>query len=180
LWSSPVNGPSAFKIVSAVRDPANRFLGLQPQSGTIANARFTLHYNEVYAPEKIDAETSPSAPYDAVYAAAYALAALGESPPSGPNLARGMSRLVSSGPVLEVGPARLLEGFRVLSEGRDVDLTGAETRLHFDPATGEPAVDFDLLCVALNRRSKTAEPAPSGVLYRSDTGLLEGTPNCSR
>jgi serine/threonine protein kinase/ABC-type branched-subunit amino acid transport system substrate-binding protein len=180
MWSSPVTGPSAFKIVSAVRDPASRFLGLQPQSGTIANARFTLHYNEVYAPEKITAETSPAAPYDAVYAVAYAVAALGASPPSGVNVAREMPRLVSSGPALEVGPARLLEGFRALSEGKDVDLTGAETRMHFDPTTGEPAVDFDLLCVALNRRSKTAEPAPSGVLYRSDTGLLEGTLSCSR
>jgi serine/threonine-protein kinase len=180
LWGVAVEGSDAFETISRARDSAQRFLGVQPQSRTIANTRFTLRYNETYAPDTVDLTVSPAAPYDAVYALAYAAAALGEAPVTGPNLARGLSRLSAQSPVVEVGPAKLLEGFRALSQGQDIGLTGAETRMHLDPQSGEPAVDFDLLCVRLDREAKTALPEESGVVYHSDSARFEGTLRCSQ
>lgn len=171
-------GPELYRFFAGDPERRARVLGLNLPGTTVPNARFTLHYNETYADKKTSTNESPTASYDALYAIAYATAALGAEPISGPSLSRAIARLVPPGLPVDVGPAKLLEGFAALRSGKTIDLGGAETNLDLDPATGEPSVDFVVLCGRLNDAKRLVESAESGVYYRGRTRELEGSLKC--
>ena len=140
----------------------HRVFGIMPPVNTPTNVKLVMHYNE-RAPTHVSLPESPSEPYDGVYVLAYAAFAAGDGPLTGASLSRAIARLVPPGPRVEVGPADVFDGFRVLRAGGNIDLVGAGTTLDFDLATGEPTSDLVLLC---------AHPASGGGALRFDESGL--------
>src|SRR5262249_11431857 len=94
--------------VSRRAELRRRFFQAAFPSNSPANVRFTGRYNEPFS-EKVTADLSPAAPYDAFYVLAYALAALGEEPIDGLRVARAVRRLLPPGASVEVGPSNIFD-----------------------------------------------------------------------
>ncbi len=169
--------PEVFRFVGTDGARRRRFFGLTPVSTTPVNARFVMHYNEVYK-ERITRTVSPNSSYDAFYLLAYATYALGDKPVTGTSLSAAVSRLVPPGKPVEVGPTRIFEAFSALRGGGNIDLTGAMSKLDFDLATGESPVDHALLCVNVDEGKRAFDSVESGLVYVASTGKLEGTMRC--
>jgi ABC-type branched-subunit amino acid transport system substrate-binding protein len=87
--------------------------------------------------------------YDAIFLAAYGIAASGSQPLTGPNVARGLERVVSADPTaqkIEVGGEKLFSGFSVLDGGQRFHLLGSSGPLNFDVQTGETSQDMQITC----------------------------------
>lgn len=139
-----------------------------------AYTKFLMHHNEIFTDEKIDVSNSNAAPYDAFYAAAYAIFALGDQPITGKALAKSVQRLVPPGEPIEIGPAGIYKATKLLRDGKSVDLGGAQTSLDFDPETGDPTADFTVRCIDPVRRTNIE----SGLVFAAKSGKLEGVSKC--
>ena len=154
-----------------------RYFATQAPATTMANAKFTMRYNEVFR-EQVTINNSPAGTYDAAYLLAYAAAALGSTPVTGSGLASAIGRLVPPGPPLDVGPTHILEALEILRQGRNVDLHGANGTLDFDLATGEPAADSVIQCVGVDDTGTANEGIDSGLYYDSASKTLRGEMHC--
>jgi serine/threonine protein kinase len=139
--------------------------------------RFVLRYNEVFTP-KTTVENATAASYDAFYLFAYAAAALGEEPITGPALARALRRLLPGGAPVDVGPGGIYQAFYALAEGKNIDLRGIQTSLDFDLRTGDATVDFAAYCVSPSPGEEPPRPIESGLFFRSASGNLDGAHRC--
>lgn len=139
-----------------------------------ALTKFIVHHNEIFTDEKLDVFNSNSAPYDAFYAAAYAIIALGDEPITGKALARSIRRLVPPGESVDVGQAGMYRVVKLLRDGQNVDLNGSQTSLDFNPETGDPTGDFSVRC--FDPVKKTV--LESGLIFSAKSGKLEGTSRC--
>lgn len=139
-----------------------------------ALTKFIMHHNEIFTDEKLDAFNSNSAPYDAFYAAAYAIIALGDEPITGKALARSIRRLVPPGESIDVGQAGMYRVVKLLRDGQNVDLNGSQTSLDFNPETGDPTGDFSVRCFDPVKKSVVE----SGLIFSAKSGKLEGTSRC--
>jgi hypothetical protein len=157
--------------------PQPYFISVAPPTATPPTARFVLRYNEAFSP-KVTRATSPALPYDSFYLLAYAAVAAGDAPITAASLTRGMERLVGPGRSLEVGASAIFEALDALEQGRTIDLVGASGPLRFDPATGEAAQSFVVLCVATDAQGKALDAIESGVVFDAKTSRLQGTFNC--
>jgi tRNA A-37 threonylcarbamoyl transferase component Bud32 len=173
--SSYILGDDFFAFLGRSAERRRRFLGVNPPSTTIPNAKLTMHYNESFSP-KVPITASPGAVYDAVYVLAYAAYALGDELVSGTNLARAISRLVPPGAPVDVGPANIFDGFNALRAGRNIDLDGAATRLDFELTTGDSPTDFAVLCVGVDDEGRASQAVESEVTYRTATRRLDHLP----
>ncbi len=176
-----VVGDDFFTFLGRDDERRLRFLGVTPSSATPANAKLMNRYNEVFSP-KVPRAATPGAVYDAMYAVAYGIFALGDAVVDGRALSAQLPRFSSipaadGGRVsIEVGPTKIFDVFGALRAGRPVDLDGAATRLDFDPETGDTSSDFSVLCVEAGPDGRAREAVASNVVYRGSTGKLEGLP----
>jgi ABC-type branched-subunit amino acid transport system substrate-binding protein len=150
--------------ITGARDPllARRVFDVDTTSSTTASAKFDLRYAAVFDPTTSPTQVVTGGPYDAFYALAYALVALGDAPATGPAIARALARLAGPGPSIDVGPGGIYAATAALQRGGAIDLEGTTTFLDFDETTGDPTVDFAIYCVKAGR---------DGVL-RPDSGLV--------
>jgi hypothetical protein len=157
-------------------DRRRRLFAQNSFSGSRANARFVLRYNESHA-DQVTRTVNPGVTYDAFYLLAYATYALGDAPVTGAALARAFARLVPPGRAFDAGPTGLLGGISELAAGRSIDLQGIESDLDFDLETGEAPSDFELNCADVDAAGHvTSDVAP--VLYRTAARAIEGALRC--
>jgi branched-chain amino acid transport system substrate-binding protein len=150
VFGTPLQDEALKRLVEARPDLAPRVLGISLPAATIQNVKLAAHYSQAFGAEQTATTTTPNA-YDAVYLLAYAAMAAGEDTLTGKGLARGIERLLPPGEALDVGPARILEGFSALRAGKRIDLTGASGPLDFDTTTGDAQFDYVFECFALAR-----------------------------
>jgi hypothetical protein len=155
----------------------HRFYGVTLPATTPVNARFTMHYNEVYGTSLSRAD-APSTDYDAFYLLAYASFAAPDGPLTGAALAKVFPRLAGTGPKIDVGPSGIFQSFAALSSGGAIDLNGAATSLDFDPATGEENADLAVLCFDVGKDGATSGSVESGVVYDARADKLVGRAKC--
>jgi hypothetical protein len=158
-------------------DVRRRVLGVDTVSSTPAVAKLVLRYNEVSA-RRVKASDVQGAPYDAFYTLAYAVAAAGPEPLSGPVLSRALARLQPPGEPIDVGPAGIYPAFALLSGGKNVDLGGTVTSLDFDPETGDPPADMAVYCLASPVGAAVPEVVEAGLFFRARSRRLEGSLRC--
>jgi branched-chain amino acid transport system substrate-binding protein len=152
-------------------DLQRRVFAVDTVSSTPAVAKFVLHYNRT-AERKLPPTGGNSGPYDGFYVAAYAAAALGAEPITGPRLARALGRLLPPGEPVDVGPGGIYAALNLLAGGKNVDLQGTLTTLDFDPETGDVPADFAILCAG------PAGYTESGLVYRARSRSFEGSWKC--
>jgi branched-chain amino acid transport system substrate-binding protein len=151
-----------------------RFFGIAPPSVTLANARMTMRYNEVF-PDPITPDRSPAS-YDAFYMLAYA--AIASAGRSGPELAAGVGRLTPPGQQIDVGPTQILQGVEALRTAGRFDLAGIMTRLDFDLTTGESTGDLVITCFGVDATGMATDSVDSGLRYDAASGRLVGRLAC--
>jgi hypothetical protein len=169
-------GETLFRFIGAEPKRRVRFFGVAPSSTTMANARLTMRYDEVYG-GKLSPASSPAASYDAFYLVGYAAIAAKKDGPSGTDLAAAISSLLPPGPRVEVGPTHVLEGVDALRVGGRVDLAGIMTTLDFDVKSGETTGDLVITCVGAGAGGSLSE-VDSGLRYDAAAGKIVGELRC--
>jgi hypothetical protein len=161
-----------------MHDPAftRRIVDVDSLSDTPASAKFEVHYQTVFDPKTMPTKQMSSGPYDAFYALAYAIVALGERPITGPAIALALPRIVGPGPRIDVGPGGILAATRALGRGESIDLVGAITSLDFDPVTGDPTFDFSITCLRPGRTGP--QSSPSGLVWDGRGHKVTGASRC--
>jgi branched-chain amino acid transport system substrate-binding protein len=117
--------------------------------------------------------------YDAAYLLFFAAATVTDGPITGVKLAEGMAKMSKADPkdaIVKVGASELPGALNKLSEGtfKSIDYNGAFGPLNFDAATGEPAANVQIYCLADDGTGK-AKSQLSGAFFNADTGMLEST-----
>jgi serine/threonine protein kinase/ABC-type branched-subunit amino acid transport system substrate-binding protein len=170
--------PELLEFIGTSTDRRRRLFGVTTVSTTPPNARFVMHYNEVFS-DKITRTISPNSTYDAFYLLAYASYALDpDERPTGPALARAFARLVPPGRPIDVGQSGIFDAFAALRGGQNVDLNGATGAMDFDLATGEAPFDQAIVCAAVDEQGKAYDGVESGMVWAAKTRRLEGTMKC--
>jgi hypothetical protein len=176
--SFSVLGESEQRFVGKSTELRRRVFGISPVSGTAANARFVLHYNETFT-EKTARSFAPNTTYDAFYLMAYATHAVPRGEPiTGDRLARAISRLVPPGKPVDVGMSGIFDAYNVLRSGHNIDLNGATGRLDLNAGTGETSFDYSILCFASGEDARSSEAVESGLVYASTSKKMQGTMRC--
>lgn len=171
--SAPLDSPPLVALMKEHPDAERRIFNVNSKVTATAK-KYVMHHNEVFTNDKLDAFSATTAPYDAFYAAAYAIIALGDEPITGKNMARAIRRLVPPGESIEIGPTSIYKATKILRDGKNIDLVGAQTSLDFDPETGDATVDVAVHCVD----TTTHAAIESGVVYEARAGKLTGTLKC--
>ncbi len=154
-----------------------RIFSADSVASTPAVAKLVLRHNEAF-PTPVTATTVTGAPYDAFYVAAYAIAALGAEPVTGPALARALPRLLPPGEPLDVGPAGIFRALSLLGSGKGIDLVGTITSLDFDLETGDAPTDFAVLCLSPGANGGAPELVEAGLVLKAGASKLSGTMRC--
>jgi serine/threonine protein kinase/ABC-type branched-subunit amino acid transport system substrate-binding protein len=155
-----------------------RLFGINARSATLPNAQLATHYSEVFA-DRVTSDTAPAAAYDAFYLLAYAAAAApADEPMSGEVLARGITRLLPPGPVVDVGPAHILDALGRFKSGGTIDLNGAMSPLDFSVHTGDTTFDLVVTCARVDGSGRAVDEMDSGFEYSRTTGSVRGTNRC--
>lgn len=159
-------------------DRRRRFFGVTNVSERMANAQLVLRYNQAFPTEPVARATAPQPSYDAFYVLAYAIAALGDEPVTGPSISKAIDRLLPPGPGVEVGPTDILRAFGALRSGGHIDLQGALGALDFDRATGEAPIDYAIVCLGKDDHGAASDSIESGLVYDAAARKLVGTLRC--
>jgi ABC-type branched-subunit amino acid transport system substrate-binding protein len=176
LYISPGLDLHFLRSVDAVPGLRARFFPVTATSNTLPNARFVVHYNEVFA-DKITRSVAPNTSYDTVYVLGYAAYALRGAPATGAALSRSIPRLLGPGRAVDVGPAEIYDALDLLRKNENIDLNGATGRLDFDLTTGDAPVDQAVLCVVTDAAGHTVG-TESGLVYNATRGEFTGELRC--
>jgi branched-chain amino acid transport system substrate-binding protein len=115
--------------------------------------------------------------YDALYLLANAMYAAGSVPTLlGPDVARGMLRIVTGNTVVDVGPTHIADGFTALATGGTIRLNGTMGLADFDPGLGARRGNGSVYCIA--RSSSPLSFAYDVLRYDKSTHGLVGTFPC--
>ncbi len=117
------------------KDRRRRVYGVATSSGSVANARFVLRYNEANE-KKVTRTLNGGATYDAFYLLAYATFARGREPVTGPALATAFGRLVGPGRSIATGPGDVFDGLTTLDRGEAIDLDEGAEQARLRPEDG--------------------------------------------
>ena len=155
-----------------------------PQDDDNLYKAFRFSYSSVYGQGQGDPSIFGAASaYDAAYLLFYAAATVQNGVLSGQNLALGMTKMSAANPVgasVDVGAEDLGETLKALlskdpmKKYESIDYNGAFGPLNFDPATGEPAANVQIFCLADDGTGKAAHQL-SGAYYDADTKTIAGT-----
>jgi len=86
--------------------------------------------------------------YDAVYLLANAMFAAGSvAKLTGPDIARGMQRVISGNVSIDVGPTSIADGFSALAAGGNIRVNGTMGPADFDPGTGARRGNGSVYCI---------------------------------
>lgn len=86
--------------------------------------------------------------YDAVYLLANAMFAAGSVPKlTGPDIARGMQRVISGNLLLDVGPLTIADGFSALATGGNIRINGTMGPADFNPGVGARRGNGSIYCI---------------------------------
>lgn len=86
--------------------------------------------------------------YDAVYLLADAMFAAGSvAKLSGPDIARGMQRVIAGNVSIDIGPMTIADGFSALAAGGNIRLNGTMGPADFDPGTGSRRGNGSVYCI---------------------------------
>ncbi|HMA96148.1 MAG TPA: hypothetical protein VKP30_25855 [Polyangiaceae bacterium] len=86
--------------------------------------------------------------YDAVYLLANAMFAAGSVPKlTGPDIARGMQRVIAGNVTIDVGPMTIADGFSALATGGNIRLNGTMGPADFDPGVGSRRSNGSIYCI---------------------------------
>ncbi|HET9956491.1 MAG TPA: hypothetical protein VFQ61_18425 [Polyangiaceae bacterium] len=86
--------------------------------------------------------------YDAVYLVANAMYAAGSVPRlTGPDVARGMQRVIAGPIVVNAGPTFIADGFSALAAGGNIRLNGTMGLADFDPGVGARRGNGSIYCI---------------------------------
>lgn len=120
-------------------------------------------------------DPAPRAFYDATYMAAYALAAVGEKPVTGANVASTLRRLLQGPRKIVVGPTARDEAFSALLDSASIDLEGVSGDLALDPVTAAPRYyEVELSCPG-RVGNKASSFVGSGLVYDPASAAMLGT-----
>ncbi len=169
--------PDLLAFVRQHPEVRRRLFYIDSFTSTTAMAKLVLRHNQVFPLRPVTGISIVAAPYDAFYVAAYATAALGAAPITGPALARALPRLLPPGDPVDVGPAGMFQALGALGAGKGIDLVGTITSLDFDPETGDPTVDLGVHCLAPTHDG-AFEAIESGLVFRARSQKLEGALRC--
>ncbi|MBK9263539.1 MAG: ABC transporter substrate-binding protein [Polyangiaceae bacterium] len=116
--------------------------------------------------------------YDAAYLLFYSAAFIKDGPITGIKLAEGMANMSNAAPMdaeVDVGTTDLPGALNKIADGTytSIDYNGAFGPLNFDSATGEPAANVQIFCLADDGTGKATHQL-SGSFYNADTGKIEG------
>ncbi|HEY8089312.1 MAG TPA: hypothetical protein VIF09_15740, partial [Polyangiaceae bacterium] len=142
-----------------------------------SDAHFLLRFNMLH-PGEATATINPGGSYDAFYMAAYAALSLGDRPVTGPAMAAAIPRLLPPGRHVETGSTDVFAALTALSRGENIDLSGTQGPMDFDPVTGDWSPDFTLLCPYVDRDGKVTKDRDSGAVYRARSHAVEGAVRC--
>jgi branched-chain amino acid transport system substrate-binding protein len=166
--------PELWPIVGTDADRRKRIVGTVPGSTAPDFTKFQKDYRA-----RISDGTTPdqytAAAYDAGYLLMYALAGIGDSFPSGPNMVLGLDRVVPPGTLIEVGAGQIGAAFTILSgPPKDhINYQGASGPLDFDITTGEAESDIQIWCVQADASGKASAFVNSGCYYDAATKTLQ-------
>jgi serine/threonine-protein kinase len=169
--------PAVARLLRERPEARRRFFFIDTRASTPANVKLAMRYNEVYA-TSLTPERTFGPPYDAFYVIAYAAAALGDKPIVGTTLAHALARLQPPGDAADVGPAGILEVFKLLRNGRNVDLEGTTTTLDFDFDTGDAPAEMVVLCAKKKLAGGAFGPGESGLSLDPRSHDIVGTLDC--
>jgi ABC-type branched-subunit amino acid transport system substrate-binding protein len=118
--------------------------------------------------------------YDAVFSMAYAIAALGDDPVTGPNIARNLRKLTGGDTPVRVGhPPDVTLAFQTLMDGERIDLIGTHSRLAWDDNGALVGGTLEMWCIGLPNPSCASPPctqyASSGLTFDLATTTEAGT-----
>jgi serine/threonine-protein kinase len=165
-------------LVAAQPDLRRRILGVDMVATKPANVKLALHTSEVFG-KQVSPQDVVGPPYDAFYTLAYAIAALGDAPVTGPALSRAvLDRLTPPGEPIEVGPAGIYPALHALASGQRIDLDGTATTLDFDPETGDASADFAVFCIGPGGHGDARDVMESGLVFSARTRRLTGSMRC--
>lgn len=115
--------------------------------------------------------------YDAVYMLANAMFAAGSVPKlTGPDIARGMQRVIAGNVTIDVEPMSIADGFSALATGGNIRLNGTMGPADFDPGTGSRRGNGSVYCI--QRSSSQLSFAYDVLRYDKVTQTLSGTFPC--
>ncbi|WP_170319252.1 ABC transporter substrate-binding protein [Polyangium spumosum] len=152
-----------------------------PQDDDPLYKSFRFSYSSIFGQGQGDPSIFGAASaYDAAYLLFYAAATVKNGVLSGQNLAVGMTKMSSAATEeaeIPAGSSALGKTLNALSDGtyESIDYSGAFGPLNFDSATGEPAANVQIFCLADDGTGKAAHQL-SGEYYDADTKALAGTP----
>lgn len=117
--------------------------------------------------------------YDAAYLLFYSATTIKDGPITGIKLAEGMTKMSTAMPTdakVDAGTTDLPGALKKISDGTysSIDYNGAFGPLNFDSATGEPAANVQIFCLADDGTGKATQQL-SGSFYNADTGKIEGS-----
>jgi branched-chain amino acid transport system substrate-binding protein len=183
LWQYVAAREAALPPPAGAATLRKRISGSVPGSNGALFNTFRSNYISTYS----DGQTSPdvfgtAGGYDIVYMLAYAAAAAGEKPLTGPTLAASMAKLVPPGELADVGIAELNLSFTKLVAGAGIDFNGASGPLDFDLKKGEAPSDIQIWCVSKDGATGFANGTiNSKIFYDAKAGkLIDSTldPRC--
>ncbi len=183
VFSDAVYGSTLANAVNAEPDPVQRADWRRRTTGVVpgpsdkdaAYKGFLVSYASGMRPGDPTIFGAASA-YDAAYLLFFSAATITSGPITGLKLAEGMAKMSKADPmdaVVKVGSSELPGALNKLSEGtyKSIDYNGAFGPLNFDAATGEPAANVQIFCLAND--AGNAKSQLSGAFYNADTKMLE-------
>jgi hypothetical protein len=115
--------------------------------------------------------------YDAVYLLANAMFAAGSVPSlTGPDIARGMQRIISGNLNIDVGPTTIADGFSALAAGGSIRIKGTMGPADFDPGVGARRSNGSVYCI--QRTGPQLSFAYDVLRYDSGNAALSGEFPC--
>jgi hypothetical protein len=168
--------PEIVDLVARDAERRHRFFGMDDTSQRPVDM-LVSHYNETYS-DKVTRENAPGSSFDAFYALAYAVHALGEATVTGPAIGGAFRRLVGPGRTVNVGPQSVIDAYAELVRGANIDLEGVGTHLDLDPSSGESPASIAILCASLPEPGKGARRIESGLTYDAHSHSFVGTLAC--
>ena len=161
--------------VGADSDLRKRVLGSIPGTNNQLFLNFKQAYKTKFSDGTDPAVFGAAGSYDAAYLLAYASVANGAAPVTGPNLAKGLKKLVPPGTTIAVGADSINPAFKVLGGGKNIDFDGSSGPLNFDVTTGDAPSDIQIWCLPKDPGGKASSAQNSGLYFDASTGKLAGS-----
>jgi branched-chain amino acid transport system substrate-binding protein len=169
----PSKGPELLNAVAENDDLRRRVRGTgttpTKESAPIANA-FSLDYMARYGSSPT--ASGAGASYDAVYAAAYALAATKDATPSGANVAKGLRMLAGGSVNINTGTQDLLAAFQSLASGKTINATGTACPFDWDANGTVKGGTIEMWCIG--KTNNTPVFQSSGLSFDIKTQVYNG------